>query len=913
MPADPAAVARAQASLTKSQAQAGAMGVSAKKGGPSVLSRIFDVISRPLYGVGEGIARASEARNPGDIGKGILGGLAGKNKTDIGDALLRGAEHNPGNLLSGAIIHNRGNLRTIAGLVGDVALDPTTYMGAGIVKDVGEGSLKAAKMAGIAEHFAKPEVLKTIEEGGQAVRAAKEAKYATKGVDVATKEKSIADAVRKGEGVARRAAYPEALKAGETAADALKTAQPGGKVVLKFAGKPIAESEKLYQGASKVGKAITATKLGDTANKAFRTAAVFPELTNVLKRETQLRGLARAEQETRASLNFFKGLKPHELEMVTHAAEAGPVADASGVAKASSLHGQLAENGKDLGTYVDHMREVMDTRLRDEVASGVHRDLKTGRPLTFDEARKENYVPHYYKNAADEAEAFKKLKAIGPDKPGFTMPQKIESLAHAKSLGMDPEVQADRILARRIVASHKGIARADWSKGVAENFGVDLAGNEGRKLFYGKEGKARLKELGYKGVDSPYVPKTMMFPAHIADSYKAMEAAHSTDAIAQTFLRHFDKVQNEWKFWNTAANPGHHIRNMVGDAWNNFVLGGVKNPDRYKQAGQLVYGDPEKFAMKVGDRTLSGADVLRHQIESGAKPAFTMGELATGTDKSFLQGFKGKVANMAEKRENFTRTANFIEQFKKAGAHLTKDSTEAEIKAAASKAGERVRHINIDFGDLTDFEKTKMKRAIPFYTWSRKNLPLQIEALAMHPGRVAAIPKGTAAIQRIMGTDNGYNANPLDTIPKWLKEMSTIQLSRGDSGGGPSFLNPALPFGDIGKFTEGGKSGVLRNLISQTNPLFRIPVEQGFGQKAFSGAPVGGNLEYAAGQISPLNQIYKLITGKQKVMSPQTLNYLTGAGIQKITPAQQSSELHRQQQPLTKAIKAIRNKAKQGG
>lgn len=954
MPSQAVADALTRVQNTKLKAQTGAMaaktqamGGSVKKGGPSILSRIFDVISRPLYGVSEGIARASEAKNPEEIGKGIIGGLAGKNKTDISDALVRGAEHTPNSLLSKAIRENKYNLRNIAGLTGDVLLDPTTYIGAGLVKDVGEGTLKAAKLAGIAEHFAKPEVLKGIEEAGQAARGAKEAKFAAKGAakateaipkgasnaeiyaritgksvdeakaveestkvaaDTAKKERALASAEKKGAGTARRAAYPEAKAAGQAAADALRAENAGGKVVLKFAGKTVGESQKAYEAASKVGKAITSTKLGATANKAFRTAAVFPELTNVIKREAQLRGLAKAEQETRASLSFLKGFKPHELELVTHAAEAGPIKNPiTDEVAASSLHGLKSESGKDLGEAVDHMREVLDTRLKHETDVGVHVDKETGRPLTFEEARKENYVPHYFKNASTEEEALKKArKAIGPDRPGFTMPQKLESLAHAKSVGLEPEVQADRILARRIAASHKGIARAEFSKSVAEHYGVDMAGNEGRKLFHGKEGQKRLAELGYKSVDNPYVPKTMLFPSHIAESFKAMEAAHSSDKIAQEFLKHFDKIQNEWKFWNTAANPGHHIRNMVGDAWNNFVLGGVKNPERYKQAGQLVYGDPEKFAMKVGEKTLSGRDVLRHQIESGAKPAFTMGELATGGDKSFMQGIKGKVADVAEKRENFTRTANFIEQFKKEGAKLGSDATEAEIKAAASRAGERVRHINIDFGDLTDFEKTKMKRAIPFYTWSRKNLPLQIEALAMHPGRVASIPKGTAAIQRLLGTDNGYNANPLDTIPKWLKEMSTIQLGRAGSGKDASFLNPALPFSDIGKFTEGGKQGILRNLVSQTNPLIRIPAEQAFGQKAFSGAPVGTNVEYAASQISPLNQIYKLLTGKQKVMSPQTLNYLTGAGVQKVTPTQVSAELRRQQVPM----KASQRKAK---
>lgn len=897
---------RLKANTNAMGARAEALGGSVKKGGPSVLERIFGTLKHGESTFAEPVARLVEGKSIGDAARGAISGLV-HGKTGGSEILERGAQH------SGAIagINKNKALKSAVALGLDVVLDPFTYVTGGLESAAAKGAMQTARAGAIAEHFAQPGVLKAIEEGGQAVKAAKEAKYAAKGVDVATKEKTIADAVRKGEGVARRAAYPEALEKGKAAAAALKAESPG-KATLKFMGKKVAESEKVYDVASKAGKAITATKFGNTANRAFRTAAVFPEITNVLKRESELRGLARTEQEIRAMQKVFHGLKPHEIELVTHAAEAGPVKDAiTGDVAKSSLHGVSAENGKDLGEVVDHFREVTDTRLQHETDVGVHRDKKTGKALTFEQARKENYVPHYYKTSVDEEAALKKLKAIGPDKPGFTMPQKIESVAHAKSLGMDVETQADKILARRIHASHKSIARAEWAKGVAENFGVDMAGNEARKLFYGKEGKKNLAELGYKRVVNPHVPKTMLFPAHIAESFNAMEAAHSSDKIAREFLQHFDKFQNEWKFWNTAANPGHHIRNMVGDVWNNFVLGGVKNPERYKQAGQLVYGEPEKFAMKVGEKTLSGSDVLRHQIESGAKPAFTSAELSKG-EGSFLHGFKGKVADIADKRENFTRTANFIEQFKRAGAHLTADSTEAEIKAAAREAGRKVRHINIDFGDLTDFEKKYMKRLVPFYTWSRKNLPLQIEALAMHPGRVLAMPKGTTAIENLLGTKS-QDGDQGDVLPKWLKEMSSISLRRGSSGKNPRVLNlNSIPFSDIGRFTEGGQQGILRNLVSQLNPIARAPIEQAFGQKAFSGTPVGGNADYLAGQVSPLNQAYKLLTGKQKVMSPQTFNYLTGAGVQEITPGQQASELRRQQQPLKKTIRNLKKK-KTGG
>jgi hypothetical protein len=122
----------------------------------------------------------------------------------------------------------------------------------------------------------------------------------------------------------------------------------------------------------------------------------------------------------------------------------------------------------------------------------------------------------------------------------------------------------------------------------------------------------------------------------------------------------------------------------------------------------------------------------------------------------------------------------------------------------------------------------------------------------------------------------------------------------------------SLPFSDIGKFTEGGTKGIISNLLAGTTLPVKAAIEQGTGVNTFTGGPVGSAGQYAAGTLSPVNQIYKLLTGKQKLASSQTLNYLTGAGIRDVTPGQQAAELYRQQRPLKKTLRDLKKK-KTGG
>lgn len=119
---------------------------------------------------------------------------------------------------------------------------------------------------------------------------------------------------------------------------------------------------------------------------------------------------------------------------------------------------------------------------------------------------------------------------------------------------------------------------------------------------------------------------------------------------------------------------------------------------------------------------------------------------------------------------------------------------------------------------LTGFENQVMKRLAPFYSWSRQNIPRQLEQLLARPGGPTA-----AAVKA--GDDLAAQQT---FTPEYLAGGLNIPVGRED-GGAQRFLGSAgLPFEDVGQLLGGGAHPVLRtgeHLLAMANPLVKGPVE----------------------------------------------------------------------------------------
>ena len=933
-------VMKLAAQLTQERAKAG---IGAPKApDPGVLGRIFDVIQRPLYASANFSDYLVKGKNPLE---GVGSGLWGTEKTTY-DKVLEDMG------MSG------GWQRSLLGMGLDIGLDPTTYLAGGALKGITkvgaeklavEGAIEAAEkvsgksFARMVNSEARDILAKSAAIENPAAKALETA--GAKGFNVPGALTDILENAPKADhevGTVKnmREAINQAKEAvrGNIYEDALARqdkilAENKGKMILKFMGKPIPgmESEALYGLGTKAGNLAKKIPYMEGIGKAFRPTMNNPYGLNDIIRAATGRSIAEGD-DALARLGYYFGDAVRKLP------------DNEGVIQAwgglnkdmrkTLMHSM--ETGSDIsmhavegtGRTLDEYKGLLE-KLRNEQF-----DVELNRGIRKISDQMENMVPHIYQSGTPEEQAaFRKgrmKEMIAPKElfePGreaelaaFNANRNVDkfSLQAARDAGLNPIEDALDAFSHKTIKSFQKQAKFHIWNGAHGEFGVDM-GTQIPKGIGQKQTKALAEQMGLKRVYSPYFENTLgergaWFPNEIADAMQKTMKTLDDPAAGSDLLKLFDKVQNTWKLSMTAVNPGHHIRNFSGDVFLNF-LDGVTHPMRYMESARIIrawkkfYPDANAI-LKVGNKEFTAEEVMRAFTRNGGKSGFFRTEFSQAP--SFGGGFiKHPIESIrqgAELREDWTRLAHFIDVLKKEGGHVNNFE---DLMKVGKKAGQRVRKFNIDYGDLTPFERRFMKRIVPFYTWMRKNIPLQLETLALDPGKISTIPKGLRALQNLVGaTPEEEGPLGLNMVPKWLREMGGVRIAGEGLGRNQIYWNPSMiPFMDIGQYTEGGPQGMVRQFLGSTTPIARTPIEYASGQRISTGAPMGDTLSYAQSSLLPpsIMPIKDIATGKGE---PTDWGKLLGLGIYNVGPQQQLGELKRQQDIVQAILKSKKPKRK---
>jgi hypothetical protein len=199
----------------------------------------------------------------------------------------------------------------------------------------------------------------------------------------------------------------------------------------------------------------------------------------------------------------------------------------------------------------------------------------------------------------------------------------------------------------------------------------------------------------------------------------------------------------------------------------------------------------------------------------------SMNPLDPRTSNPILQaGFRA-----GQELEDNARIALFLDQLKRGKNY--------------DQAGRQVQKYLFDYGDLSPFEQNVMKRFIPFYTWSRKNIPLQLNALVEHPDKISKFNLARENIQ--------LDANVPDygDVPEYVTEGLPIYLPeflggqpKGSDKVSAVTLGNFFPLSDLGIFTKflnksdypgvverGRLSDGVSDATSMLSPYLKAPVE----------------------------------------------------------------------------------------
>lgn len=306
-------------------------------------------------------------------------------------------------------------------------------------------------------------------------------------------------------------------------------------------------------------------------------------------------------------------------------------------------------------------------------------------------------------------------------------------------------------------------------------------------------------------------------PQNIADMLLHADKLRDPEAL-RTVFKTYDKVVGYIKSWQIAT-PGFHVRNFMGGVYNNFLAGvNAHSYDEFARVWARAARNPEGVDAKLLERFNTVERLLGRvsgQVGSeGRRGGDYIRELGGNAKMSFnplsRNGFwvKGSQAT-GEEVEFMLRGTLAWDVLKKGGS----------VHDVVAK----VNKFHFNYNDLSSFEQG-VRRVMPFYTWTRKNLPLQIEMMQKNPKVYARFAHAKAEIE------NQSEADPIK--PGYFKDLMAVRLP-WMQGGGHVYWTPDLPARDLQRLNDPLSEG-----LGMLTPVIKTPVEWWAHKQTFKDLPL---------------------------------------------------------------------------
>ena len=355
------------------------------------------------------------------------------------------------------------------------------------------------------------------------------------------------------------------------------------------------------------------------------------------------------------------------------------------------------------------------------------------------------------------------------------------------------------------------------------------------------------------------------FPSDFARILERTEDVLTNKNKLNWFGRHFDDIQNWWKKYALALRPAWHTRNAFGNVWNAYIIGGLTDARRYGEAAAIqkamqtskgaVVGQSDLIAGKITGKTVRkdfevrGTGMTREEIynEAVRRGVYEAGLFGSDVGETALRQSKipghtqwegvNKAFAAGKVVENNARLALFVDSIakgvKEAGKKGKTKFNADEINKILDDASINVRKSLFDYSDLSQFEKTVLKRAMPFYTWTRKNIPAQLMAVLEHPDRAQKANILINGLQRDTGTIDE------EDIDRWIKDQFPIFLNAEDSEKTYTFVTAMsyLPTAELNRVFQ-DTEGLKDMAMQMGTPLLKVPLEIFINYDHFKERPI---------------------------------------------------------------------------
>jgi len=503
---------------------------------------------------------------------------------------------------------------------------------------------------------------------------------------------------------------------------------------------------------------------------------------------------------------------------------------------------------------ISHYRHMLDeatspipiTGMDDAAVSGVKVGEISGKRA--EELGVETYFPHKNVTRSLAARLFG-LWGRGRGKVGSQIERKGIGTAEEKGIVEGVEYVLDPVLA-------KGLRTLDQNAIMAaQNFLRKAAERWGRTAATAPEGWLPVE--GIRGV---------LFQPHVARILERNFKTLSSTAKVHGFEKFVDGATRWWKMWALALRPSYHARNLFGNMWNSYAVGGMTDASMFGQAQKILFqslgmemkggvipkasGIPRfSGSVKLGDfGNVGREDIFKWMMEDGIVGVGRYFEedllRGAGVDQSMIssmnsdQKLKAFLNIFNPSTHNTLLRASFrggraIENWNRAALYLD------ALKRTGSRRGAR-DIVNDALFDYTNISPTAARwmrnKAAPFYTWYYKNSPAIIKGLFRHAYKY----KWPALIKE--NIEYGEDIPTYEQLSDFAKGRDPVFVQKffekfiGESGREDvsnikRYINMLnyWPASDLNRFFTPG------DLIAElSNPFVKMLVEQMWGKGGWS-------------------------------------------------------------------------------
>jgi len=310
----------------------------------------------------------------------------------------------------------------------------------------------------------------------------------------------------------------------------------------------------------------------------------------------------------------------------------------------------------------------------------------------------------------------------------------------------------------------------------------------------------------------------------------------------------FDAVTSLFKRSVTGLFAPFHVRNYVSGLIQNYEVLGPKalSPANLATGQRIAYklARGDKFGdevIKVGQKS--------YKLDKVMEPFAKRFETSSQYISDFAEATGGRLTPTRVSRanplsENFLpfkyarAIGNFVETQQKATAYMTALREGRTVKQAldyATRAG-------FDYRALTPFESKVMRRIIPFYSFTRKNIELQLRTLGENPQRISNV------IKLAENLSGNLSEEEKSQLPDYAKEQFAFKTGTTASG----LPEIAVGFGTgIEQIAQLLGKNPVRRIAATINPIFKVPLERAFKRDFFRDRPLSEVVEASEYARSP--------------------------------------------------------------